>query len=150
MTEETPAATDRFCLDCGYPLNQLDRARCPECGRLFDIADPRTVARSPRRVSRGQLIVAWVLLLFPVLMAAAVYVTWVAGRVRLGYWPRVAVDDPGVIGGWFEVFLAPTMFIFLIAPLVGGASIGTSAVCSGSIGERGGRSEVRGGCYLPA
>jgi rubrerythrin len=30
------------CRDCGYALFGLPENRCPECGRAFDPADPRT------------------------------------------------------------------------------------------------------------
>ena len=31
------------CLDCGYKLRALPEPRCPECGRVFDPADPETM-----------------------------------------------------------------------------------------------------------
>lgn len=37
-----------FCLRCSYPLEGLDRSRCPECGRPFHRNDRRTFARHPR------------------------------------------------------------------------------------------------------
>jgi hypothetical protein len=38
-------ATSAFCIDCAYPLTQLEAAtrRCPECGRAFNPIDPATV-----------------------------------------------------------------------------------------------------------
>ena len=33
------------CLKCGYLLQGLAEPRCPECGRMFDPADPRTYGR---------------------------------------------------------------------------------------------------------
>jgi DNA-directed RNA polymerase subunit RPC12/RpoP len=36
------------CLDCGYVLNGLD-GRCPECGRTFNRADPKTYSDSKSR-----------------------------------------------------------------------------------------------------
>jgi hypothetical protein len=46
MSSEQPAVTDptMHCLECGYPLDGLLEHRCPECGRKFDPADPRTFA----------------------------------------------------------------------------------------------------------
>jgi hypothetical protein len=32
----------RQCLECGYILDHLPEARCPECGSEFDPEDPRT------------------------------------------------------------------------------------------------------------
>ena len=33
-----------FCLGCGYFLRNLPTQTCPECGRPFDPADPRTMS----------------------------------------------------------------------------------------------------------
>ena len=30
------------CLECWYTLNGLDKSRCPECGREFELNDHRT------------------------------------------------------------------------------------------------------------
>lgn len=35
------------CLDCWYVLEGLDRNRCPECGRPFDLGDPLTFTTKP-------------------------------------------------------------------------------------------------------
>ena len=44
-TDRPSTPTDAaFCLACGYPLNNLPANRCPECGRAFDPADPRTMS----------------------------------------------------------------------------------------------------------
>src|ERR1035441_10641934 len=37
-------AEPTFCIGCGYMLRQLPSNRCPECGRAFDPADPRTMS----------------------------------------------------------------------------------------------------------
>ncbi len=37
--------TNRYCKGCGYCLNELGGPTCPECGRSFDPADPRTFVR---------------------------------------------------------------------------------------------------------
>ncbi len=36
-----------FCLRCYYDLRGLPEPRCPECGRLFNPADPRTYSPTP-------------------------------------------------------------------------------------------------------
>lgn len=46
------ARTERYCLQCGYPLNHGTGSSCPECGRLFDLDVPHTYGRSPRSGSR--------------------------------------------------------------------------------------------------
>ena len=43
-----PGAT--FCRTCGYCLYGLTVNRCPECGKEFDPADPRTFRTRPRRL----------------------------------------------------------------------------------------------------
>ncbi len=35
------------CLDCGYILSGLDTARCPECGRPFDLRDSTSYSTKP-------------------------------------------------------------------------------------------------------
>lgn len=38
----SPHRASRFCRACLYPLDGLDRQRCPECGTIFDPADEGT------------------------------------------------------------------------------------------------------------
>jgi hypothetical protein len=40
-----------LCLDCNYPLRGLIENRCPECGRAFDPADPRSFNNSSRALT---------------------------------------------------------------------------------------------------
>ena len=42
-------------------------------------------------------------LIYPVLLPLAFFVTWLAGRLSLGYWPRPSLDDPKDIGVWVTV-----------------------------------------------
>jgi hypothetical protein len=51
------------CRDCGYDLGELTTNRCPECGRAFDLTDPKTFATNnprgrPLRLGIGYLVVA--------------------------------------------------------------------------------------------
>ena len=47
---------DRYCRTCGYSLLGLAVcSRCPECGQEFNINDPKTFRRRPRRGSRFYL-----------------------------------------------------------------------------------------------
>lgn len=47
----------RYCLQCRYPLRGLSEHRCPECGKRFDPADPKTTAGKPQRSYRpGSLV----------------------------------------------------------------------------------------------
>src|ERR1035437_5585136 len=47
----TVAAESRYCQKCGYDLRGTVAAqpRCPECGRPFDTANPKTFRRRPIR-----------------------------------------------------------------------------------------------------
>lgn len=49
-----PEYAEGSCIRCGYPLRGLSSARCPECGREFDPADPKTfhAGRPISRLSR--------------------------------------------------------------------------------------------------
>ncbi|MGD8450833.1 MAG: hypothetical protein PVJ57_03350 [Phycisphaerae bacterium] len=47
-----------YCIDCGYPLDQLPATRCPECGAAFDEHDATTFADSPRGLQRAPVIAA--------------------------------------------------------------------------------------------
>lgn len=51
---------DRLCLKCGYALQGLSGQLCPECGRPFDLTDPRTFDTPMRRVRRRRR--RWILL----------------------------------------------------------------------------------------
>jgi len=41
------------CLSCNYDLRNLPENRCPECGREFDPANPRTFFNPSRRKNRS-------------------------------------------------------------------------------------------------
>ena len=46
------------CLSCDYNLKGASNGRCPECGRIFDAADPRTFQPMSRGLT-GRLIVVF-------------------------------------------------------------------------------------------
>lgn len=85
MTTAVQDSQTPRCLTCDYPLLSLSEHRCPECGRAFDPADPRTV-RTPR--SPGNI--AQFLLKPPgwplhASVATTVLLTLAAGSVPGGY-----------------------------------------------------------------
>lgn len=73
------------CLSCDYPLVGLLEHRCPECGRTFDPADPRTMRtpRSPGKIAQFLLKPpGWPMFVATVL---AVSVSIIAGTAPGGY-----------------------------------------------------------------
>ena len=84
--DDIPSASrsnNTFCLGCGYPLRQLAANRCPECGRAFDPANPRTMSiRRPLRKWQRWLLkpIGW-----PII---ALVVTGAVGMAYLSRWPR--------------------------------------------------------------
>lgn len=52
--ENTIDPVTSWCLECDYSLAGLTENRCPECGRVFDPADPDTMrtAQTPGKIAR--------------------------------------------------------------------------------------------------
>jgi hypothetical protein len=48
MVSTSSATSVRYCLDCGYRLDNLPSTRCPECGRVFDLTDAATTSARGR------------------------------------------------------------------------------------------------------
>jgi len=78
-------------------------------------AGREAVMGRPRRLWLPPLVrkLAVANLLYPFLLVAAFYATWLAGRYELGHWPRPFFDDPGQIGGFVAVFDYATTFLLL-------------------------------------
>ena len=70
-----------FCRGCGYALIGLPSNRCPECGREFDPANPRTFLARPRRVVLRRIIKI-VLVLFCLSLPLDGYVGYLAWQVH--------------------------------------------------------------------
>jgi len=64
---------DRYCRGCGYNVRQLPEPRCPECGRAFDPADPRTTLAKPKLATWWRVRQIW-LALFILLLIPTVYI----------------------------------------------------------------------------
>ena len=97
--DPTPvSAPTRFCVRCGYPLDGLPRAVCPECGRGFDPGDTRTYLAAGQRPRTPR---AFQLTLF----AAAVVST-----------ARLPISSPlilmvwGIVAGVAAVLVAPLAY----------------------------------------
>ncbi len=46
------APSEPLCINCNYPLAQLPDAKCPECGQVFDLADPSTFNPTGQPIGR--------------------------------------------------------------------------------------------------
>src|SRR5579872_6657457 len=91
LNPETPTrSTDNaFCLSYGYSLRDLPAPRCPECGRPFDPADPRTMSLGhPLRPWQRWLLrpTGWRVIALAVLGTAAL--------AYLSRWPRLSPEPP--------------------------------------------------------
>jgi len=99
----------RFCRGCDYDLSATPPGPCPECGRQFDPADPRSTVPRPRRswharARRWGPLLAFILLLAALWPGGALLmtVTWVdpastttiAGRA-------LVIGRPWWLGGWW-------------------------------------------------
>src|SRR5436190_23642408 len=75
-----PLPDSARCLQCDYLLRGLTEPRCPECGREFDPADPKTYATGPRIgwLSRRMLApIGWPF--FVLAIAAVSLLLWTSG-----------------------------------------------------------------------
>lgn len=96
-THSAAAHPQRYCLSCSYPLDGLDKPRCPECGRGFRADDSTTYATAETQKgtpSRWIAIAAWVTAIYPALGLASLYTTWMTAWFVLGHRPRPSLDDP--------------------------------------------------------
>jgi hypothetical protein len=106
------------CRTCRYDLSGLREHRCPECGESFDPADPETTYEGVERYRR---VLAWlciVLSAYPLLVLAAVHVTWLTAALVLGHWPRPNQDDPGSIGAAVALAGTATALILMAGCVV--------------------------------
>jgi hypothetical protein len=59
------------CLTCKYDLSKLTEHRCPECGRAFDPADPKTF-HSAGRLSRRVSMLLVILIVVAIVLACVI------------------------------------------------------------------------------
>src|SRR5688500_5521773 len=97
-----------FCKGCKYNLIELSDPRCPECGREFNAADPSTFDQHPRMHRRWIGRLCTVISLYPLLVLALLYLTWITAAVSRGHWPRPYLDDPKYINGIVSAFHVAT------------------------------------------
>lgn len=87
-----PGTQNAFCLGCGYSLRNLPSQTCPECGRPFDPADPRTMSLGhPLRPWQRWLLrpTGWPMI--------ALAVLGTAGLAYLSRWPRLSPEPPSAL-----------------------------------------------------
>lgn len=71
-----------YCMSCGYELHRLETSSCPECGRIFDINDARSVDyRKSTAVSRSWFKVAVIGVLIAIGLAFIVMLFLVLSRL---------------------------------------------------------------------
>ena len=75
----------------------------------LNYADDDCAAGDPRWVVPSLLAAA----AYPVIFVGTLYGTWLAGRLRLGHWPRGAMDDPAHIGGAVDPLYTATVLLLL-------------------------------------
>lgn len=75
------------------------------------------------------------LICYPLVLLTALYATWLAGRITLGYWPRPSLDDPKLIGLWVDVPYFITSLLLVVglpAFVVSVVFLLYRAICDGS------------------
>jgi hypothetical protein len=88
----TPTPQNAFCLTCGYALRDLPGRTCPECGRPFDPADPRTMSLGhPLRPWQRWLLrpTGWPMI--------ALALLGTGGLIYLSRWPRLSPEPLSVL-----------------------------------------------------
>ena len=72
----------RYCLGCGYIIDNLPEPRCPECSRPFDLSDPSTFTYEQQgaKKTRRILLVA-AMYLMPLALGTAFWL-----RFELNWW----------------------------------------------------------------
>ena len=53
-------------------------------------------------------------LAYPFALPLAIYLTWIAGRLTLRYWPRPSLDDPKSIGIWVRILHTTTTLLLTV------------------------------------
>jgi hypothetical protein len=129
----------RCCLDCGYVIEGLPEARCPECGRAFDFDDVRSFSWVSRTrdhrgvVSFGIALLGWVVTLAGGVLGGSMlagaglilhiaafgyaiqFAPWHAGDA----WPRWAKRAVILSAAFFLAGILVICFMFVILFFVG-------------------------------
>lgn len=106
-TSPSTETSPRRCRGCGYVLEHLSTPRCPECGRAFDFADPRTYAQhDPARAFRADV---QMIALGEVAALLWIAVPWMAAMMlRLA--PAVWLAAWAGLSGFVFVMVWPVVF----------------------------------------
>ena len=112
-----------YCQSCRYELANLEQPVCPECGRAFDQADPRTFDARPgaKRLARLLERVVLATASIPLLANAVAYTALLAARWSLGRWPnRRGADDPkDIAAAYWLTIVALLLVVGSLPALIG-------------------------------
>ncbi len=91
----------QYCIDCRYPLAEIQATACPECGRTFDPANPRTTSAYPITNTNRTLAAA------ATVMTGGLYLLTAAAVI----WSGIAMDPMGL---WLiAIALSPVLLTVL-------------------------------------
>jgi hypothetical protein len=102
----------RYCIRCFYPLNQLEGNQCPECGREFDPANPKTYSKYERIPTWP----CWETCVACLLLALLIYLTWDWTGVQELLFGRTARRATRTVGGYYPIMRIQQLV--LVSPLI--------------------------------
>lgn len=124
-TPSTSISLEVKCPCCGYDLSgtpiAASRARCPECGHLFDVRSP--LARLGPAPT-WSLLLGWSCAVIPAALAVIPTVSWLYVKHTTGVNP-FGGSHPGLLGGilFFPYWILTICGVGPLLPLVGIVSI---------------------------
>ena len=100
-----------YCLECGYRVDKGRSEVCPECGRMFDLGDPKSYAKSRRKVNAIRLIrtAAALCIISGCLWVSLYMILYERDQTEIVWGPNSGIHDPfdqgqyGPIYGFFKV-----------------------------------------------
>ena len=136
MPDSLAPAAPKRCIDCFYILDHLQSGTCPECGRTFDPADPKTFTTKPPFV--------WWTYWLPALLVAGGGggIVWAALVMAYGFTAATTLVAPLAIGCfigyagkvrlWYKILLGMMAIGLAIGVLSGAGLVG--GFCASIVG----------------